>query len=275
MAGIDPDVEPNVSDETQIPPISNGTDPAEGMNRKAKRAAKARQARAAKKAKANGDAEAKKPAAEPKANGGAKKPIDPLGPEPPEEGPDPFDPASLRVDPKTMGDIANRVLTDGQVAVRKPRKREFFRVHSDPAFREIVAAIILKEEMGETYLVAPHLANALSIEIDYYTVLTCMNNGGNIFLWCCPTEKEGTRRQNNWHKSAREAAKLAMTDWVRMIPNTDGGCYDLYTGDADLAVLEWPKGKTFRDLLKLGFGEDGIIRNIDHPLIKRLRGKKL
>jgi hypothetical protein len=102
----------------------------------------------------------------------------------------------------------------------------------------------------------------------------CINIGGNVFLWPIPAPTN-ERRKNRWHTSAREAASLARTKWVRIIPDMEAGCYATYTGADDLATLEWPKGKTFRDFLKLGFGDEGVIRIADHPLLKRLRGQRV
>jgi hypothetical protein len=203
-----------------------------------------------------------------------RDPLNDMG-EPEEEGPDPFDPANLRIDPISIEGLGDRVLTEGQVSVRKPHKREFFKLHPDPDFREQMAVIILKEEMNATYLVEPRLAQGLMREISFVTLAACINTGGNVFLWPIPAPTDG-RRQNSWHQTAREASKLALEGkWVRMIPDMEGGCYAVYVGVNDLATVEWPKGKTFRDLLRLGFGEEGVIRNKDHSLLKRLRGQRV
>jgi hypothetical protein len=195
--------------------------------------------------------------------------VDPL-----EEGPDPFDPKSLRIDPISIEGIGERVLTEGQIGVRKPHKREFFQLHFDPTFREMMAVIILKEEMNATYLVEPRLVAGLMREISFVTLSACINVGGNVFLWPVPAPTN-ERRQNQWHVTAREAAKLALEHWVRMVPDMEAGCYAIFTGADNLAQVAWPKGKTLRDLIKLAFGEDGVIRDKDHPLLKRLRGQRV
>jgi hypothetical protein len=190
------------------------------------------------------------------------------------EGPDPFDPKNLRIDPIAIEGIGDRVLTEGQVGVRKPHKREWFRLHKDPAFREQMAVIMLKEEMNATYLVEPRLVQGLMREITFVTLSATINTGGSVFLWPVPTP-DGSRRQNSWHKTAREAAIMATDKWVRLVPDMDAGCYAVFASNENLAKVEWPKDKTFRDLLKLGFGEEGIIRDQNHPLLKRLRGQRV
>ena len=77
---------------------------------------------------------------EPAVNVGYKPPppppVDSLdGGEEKEEGPDPFDPKNLRVDPISIEGIGERVLVEGQIAVRKPNRREYFKAHPDPAAR--------------------------------------------------------------------------------------------------------------------------------------------
>jgi hypothetical protein len=72
---------------------------------------------------------------------------------------DPFDPASLRIDPNgEAGSGVKKVLV--HVGVRKPHRQEFFRTHPDREFRETLAILDLKEER-ETYLVCSYLAAEL------------------------------------------------------------------------------------------------------------------
>jgi hypothetical protein len=252
------DAIPNAELEKQVTPIApNGVDPASPIEEPKPKKKRARKA----KAKAE-------PQPEPKPT----PETDPLG-EPGEVGPDPFDPEKLRIDPLSAESLAERVITEGQVSVRKPRAQEFFRVHPDQAFRTSVATIILKDQMGETYLVDPSLVQGLAHEINFATLLTCLSVGGDVFLWALPTPKD-ERRPNRWHTTAREGAKLALDAWTRLSANVAGGYYHTYTGAANLAPVTWPKGLTLRDYIAFGFGQDGIIRDRNHPVLKRLRGER-
>src|SRR5262245_54168798 len=72
-----------------------------------------------------------------------------------ESAPDPFDPASLRINGDALAAIGvKKLLTT--VPVRKPDKSWFVRVHPDPAFRIETIIIELKEDR-EAFLVAPDL----------------------------------------------------------------------------------------------------------------------
>jgi len=75
----------------------------------------------------------------------------------------------------------------------------------------------------------------------------------------------------NWWKSAREAAVLAMKDWVRIKANMNLGAYDIFQPDGVIPDPEWPQ-RGFWELIKIAF-RDHLIDRIDHPVIKRLRGQ--
>jgi hypothetical protein len=49
------------------------------------------------------------------------------------------------------------------------------------------------------------------------------------------------------------------------------GAYEITVAESPIADPEWPK-QSFRDLLKIGFG-DRLVDRLDHPLIARLRGR--
>jgi hypothetical protein len=78
-------------------------------------------------------------------------------------------------------------------------------------------------------------------------------------------------RTNSWHASAREAAKLAETDWVRVVSNMSEGGYSLYRATGSIPDPEWPN-KTMAELLKLAFKDGKYIDNEAHPVIKQLYG---
>src|SRR5215471_14770606 len=136
--------------------------------------------------------------------------------------PDPFDPASLRLDPSYAETIGVRKLLT-TVPVRKPNRQDFVRVHPDPLYRLTAAIIELKEDR-EIYLVAPHLVEALQDEFTPAILFTAVNRQGVVFLW--PTKLPGPDgKENEWHRSAREAAEKAVNAWVRIMANMSLGAY--------------------------------------------------
>src|SRR5262249_30002662 len=89
------------------------------------------------------------------------------------------------------------------------------------------------------------------------------------FLWPVRYPSPDDRR-NDWARSAREAAELAMTRWVRMKANRDLGAYDVFKAESVMADPVWPE-LSFQQLIKTAF-RDHIIADINHPFIRRLRG---
>ena len=139
--------------------------------------------------------------------------------------PDPFNPASLRLDPsygETVG--VRKLLTT--VPVRKPNRHEFLRVHSDPAYRLSPAAIIELKGENETYLISPSVVHELPNEFAPATLFTAINRQGVLFVW--PVKLPGIDvKDNEWYRSAREAAERAISAWTRVTANKSLGAYEL------------------------------------------------
>jgi hypothetical protein len=183
--------------------------------------------------------------------------------------PDPFNPASLRLDPSYAETVGVRKLLM-TVPVRKPNKQEFVRVHPDPSYRLTPAAIIELKEEREMYLVTPAVAAALPDEFSAMTLFTGINRQGVLFLWPV-TLPAPDGRQNEWHRSAAEAAETAMEHWVRVKANMALGAYELFKATGDLPDPEWPD-IPFSEILRIAF-RDRYVDSPNHPLIKRLRGE--
>ena len=167
---------------------------------------------------------------------------------------DPFDPANLRLSQsftETVG--VKKLLTT--IPVRKPGPQEFVRVHPSPEYRENFPIIELKDEREEFVIKALYLA---------------INRQGTLFFW--PVRLPGPDGKDmNWWKSGREAAELAMKDWVRVKANMNLGAYDIFKAESVISEPEWPT-LGYWELIKIAF-RDHLIIPIDHPVIKRLRGQ--
>ena len=91
-----------------------------------------------------------------------------------------------------------------------------------------------------------------------------------MFLW--PVKLPGPDgKENEWHRSAREAAEKASTAWLRIKANMPLGAYDLFEARGDLPDPEWP-ALPFREILRIGF-KDRHVDRLDHPLVNRLQGQ--
>jgi hypothetical protein len=184
------------------------------------------------------------------------------------EPPDPFDPEALRLDQAFTETTGVRKLLR-RVPVRRPHSHDFVRVHPDKAYRVPVALVDFRDERDAVYLACPHVAREMPGEFVMSTLYTTITRQGVVLLW--PVRLPlADGRYNEWHRSAAEAAELAMTRWVRVKSNLGLGCYEMFEAAGTIPEPEWPE-ETFGGLLKIAFS-DRLIDSLDHPVIRRLRG---
>jgi hypothetical protein len=184
-------------------------------------------------------------------------------------GPDPFDPASLRVAPTagaTLG-VKKVLLT---IPVDKPNKSWWFRCHPSADYR--LTTYIL-EDGRDRYLIAPALHEELQTEptCKLKLLATCINRQGVLFVWPLNLPQEGGGRGDNWARSAMEALEMSAHHWVRVVANMDLGANDVLKASAALTEPEWPP-VSFAEVLRIAF-KDKFIDRPDHPVLRRLRGE--
>ena len=180
---------------------------------------------------------------------------------------DPFDPASLRLDQSfTDGPAVKKLLTT--IPIRKPGAQDFNRVHPGADYRLDTTVIILKDDR-ETDLVDRSRRSELITECVPVTLYTTINRQGVLFLW--PVRLVGPDgREMAWWTSARTAAELAMTSWVRVTANQSLGAYEVCQAIGAIPDPTWPD-LSFTELLRIAF-RDQMITSPDHVVVKRLRG---
>jgi hypothetical protein len=186
---------------------------------------------------------------------------------PPTATPNPFDIASLRLNPSFFETAGVKKLVT-TVPVRKPGKQDFIRVRPEPEYRDNFGMIELKDDREE-YLVSPVIIQELAGEVVFKTVFTAIDRQGIPFLWPVrlPAPDE---RKTEWPRSEREAAERAMTQWVRVKANMKLGAYEMFVAESVMADPVWPK-LSYQELVQIAF-RDRLITSIDHPVVKRLRG---
>jgi hypothetical protein len=156
------------------------------------------------------------------------------------------------------------------VPVRKPNKQEWVRVHPAPEYREVLAVIELRDDR-ETYLVLPHIARELPGEFVSVVLYTAINRQDVVFLW--PVKLPGPDgKQLEWHRSAAEAAELAMAQWVRVKANMALGAYEISVTESKINDPQWNDLPSFHELVRIAF-RNYLVSSFDHPVIKRLRGQ--
>lgn len=183
-------------------------------------------------------------------------------------GPDPFDPAALRLGQDFAASVGvKKVLTT--VPCRKPNRHEFVRVRPGESWRLETAAFEDKVTR-DTYLVRNDLWSELAGEVYPVCLFLAANRQGDVFLW--PVKLPGADgRSNSWNESALSAARLAETNWIRVAANMPAGLYDTFEAAGELSDPVWPE-LDYRAILELCF-RDRFIDDIDHPVLKALRGE--
>jgi hypothetical protein len=181
--------------------------------------------------------------------------------------PDPFDVNALRLDQSFVESAGvKKLLTT--VPVRKPHGQDFTRVHPGPDYRAQFALIEVRDDR-EVYLLTPDVARQLPGEYSLATLYTAINRQGVVHLWPVKLPPPDGRIIE-WHRSAAEAAELAMTKWVRVRANMALGAYEMFESQGAIPEPEWPT-LSFSELLRIGFRER-YVGSLDHALIKRLCG---
>jgi hypothetical protein len=182
---------------------------------------------------------------------------------------DPFDPEALRLD-QSFTDAAQvkKLLTS--VPVRKPNPQDWVRVHPGEDYRLPTALIVLRDDR-ESYVVTPRMAGAVVGEWQPHMLYTAINRQGVLSIW--PVRLPGSDgKQMEWWRSAQEAAEMAMTKWLRLKADMNLGAYQLYEAEKknNIPEPEWPE-LSFQAILRIAF-RDRIVDDVDHPVLKRLRG---
>jgi len=184
--------------------------------------------------------------------------------------PDPFDPEALRLSQNFAATNGlKRVLLS--VQVRKPVNNWFVRVHPLAAYRLETKVIELKDN-NEMYLVAPSLWSSLGTESTFAAraLYAAINRDGVPFIW--PVRLPSSEGKiDEWSRTAKEAAALAMKNWVRLAANMSSGNYVVTVASASLGEPTWPQ-ESFKELLEIAF-KAKYIDTLDHPVLRKLRGE--
>jgi hypothetical protein len=180
---------------------------------------------------------------------------------------DPYDLSRLRITPEMLETTSVKKLLV-TVPVRKPIDQDFVRVHPSPHYRETLAFIELKDDR-ETFIADLGAVPELQGECFFATLFTAISRTGVLFMW--PVRAPAADgRTNDWHVSAATAAQHAMKSWVRIKANMSLRAYEIFEAEASIPDPIWPE-LSFDSIYRIAF-KDRVIRSLDHPVVKRLRG---
>jgi hypothetical protein len=196
-----------------------------------------------------------------------RPPAAPPAAEPPDD--DPFDPARLRLPQDFAAAVGVRKLLT-TVPVRKPSKEWYVRTHPNPAYWFPAGILELKEDR-ELYLIPNALWPEVSDEptCSPRLLVASINRQGVLFVWPIRTPGEDGK-QDDWSRSANEAAIAARTEWVRITANMGLGAYDIKAATYRTEPT-WPT-LPMNEILRVAF-RDRMIDSFDHPVLRELRGE--
>jgi hypothetical protein len=197
-------------------------------------------------------------------------PISGNGSEPKQIGPpeDARDYESLWLDPALGDGIVD--VHYHKVTVDKPK--DFFRTHPDKDYRRRAEIYTHKPEgaIEEVhYILDPSMRGQIP-EARPCTLVTVIYRDGTPRLWPIKFPKESERDNEAWI-TARAAAKVGIDKWVKLVwvkrAYMTRDAQPGYAPDPDFSKLP-----SFTELVRLGFGEHGIIRDQSHPIYRELFG---
>lgn len=186
---------------------------------------------------------------------------------PPEDA---LDLSGLWLDP-ALGDGITETVRHS-IPLGKPR--DFFRVHPDPSFRRPIEIYRHRPEgvIDDEYFALWGAMKGTLEEAAPYSLVTCIYRDGTPRLWPARMAKEGERDNDAW-KSARAAARVGITKWVKLI--WAGRSFVWREAQPGYAPdPDWGKLPSFEELLVKAFGPKGIIRDTSHPVYRNLIGEK-
>lgn len=175
---------------------------------------------------------------------------------------------SLWVDPG-LGDGITDVRHHA-VPVGKPK--DFFRTHPDAAYRHRTEIYTHKPEGAideQHYIIAPAMKGLIE-EARPCTLVTVIYRDGSLRLWPIKFPKDGEKDNDAWH-TARVAANAGITRWTKLVwvrrAYKTRDALPGYAPDPDYSSLP-----SFKELVKLAFGEYEVIRDKAHPIYRELFG---
>jgi hypothetical protein len=184
----------------------------------------------------------------------------------------PFEDASdlsdLWFDPALGDGLTDTILRN--IPIGKPK--DFFRVHPDKHWRRITAIYVHKPEgqIEAQHFFVTKAMQAHIPEVRLATVVTCIYRDGSVRLWPLKRPNSGEKDNEAW-VSARNAAREAMTKWVRLV--WVRRAYEWREAQPGFAPEpEWGKLPSFDQLMHLALGPNGIIRDTNHPIYRDLMG---
>ncbi len=168
--------------------------------------------------------------------------------------------------------LGDGIVDVGYHAVAVGRPKDFFRLHPNKAYRRRTEIYTHKPEgmIDEQHFIIAKAMRGRIPEAQLCTLACVVYRDGTPRLWPLKLPKDGGRDNNAWI-SARAGARAGLDRWVKLIWERRA----FVTRQASVGYAPDPdftKLPPFEELVKLGFGEHGIISSPAHPIYRELFG---
>jgi hypothetical protein len=158
------------------------------------------------------------------------------------------------------------------ISVRRPDRQHWIYIHPKKDWRVSVA--VLEDKVNQrTYVVIPEIVPEVTADLVPKLLVTYATRQGTTSLWPIRMPDEAGRL-DTYNESALSIVEQYPAQWIRVLPNQVDRCYDvLEVPSIELPVPNWPDGG-FNQLFSLAF-KNRVINNINHPVLRALRGESL
>jgi hypothetical protein len=170
-------------------------------------------------------------------------------------------------------DVGDPLTTEHVNFVPIGRPKDFFRTHPDLGYRRRCEIYVHKSEniIGtEYYLIGPAMRGRIE-EARPCVIVTVVDRLGMPRLWPLIEPRAGEQDNPAW-VSSRRIAREGLSAWVRAVWK-ERIFISRIADDGYAPTPEFNRLQPFEDLVRLAFGEHGIVRDENHPVYRDLFGK--
>ncbi|MDF1552455.1 MAG: hypothetical protein P1P84_05300 [Deferrisomatales bacterium] len=172
--------------------------------------------------------------------------------------------ADLRLD-DFISSVAVAVEIEVKIKDRNPGREEFWM--TSERF-EVKVAVLNDPLSKKAFVVTPRVRQAVPDEARDVVCTLVVTTRGEHFIWLA---KLPAHADDDWGYTRLQALRASKKCWVRLVGDREQGCYRVIEATGDLAQPVWPE-ESLSTILERTF-EDRIIRDLDHEVLRRLRGE--
>jgi hypothetical protein len=155
----------------------------------------------------------------------------------------------------------------GTVTVRKPRKIEWFRCHP-----KMLTELFIIQRDDVYYAVLPDIAAELGDDVRTALIVAAINDDGALFLWPILKPKADGNGAQLFDQALADLS-LSRTSWVRRQWHGGAKTYRVAQAKTDKQP-DWPDNTNIVEWVEKAF-KNSFIEDLEHPIIRKLRGELL